>query len=359
MYLQNALLPLTSLLWATTSQALNITISQPDVAFAPSPLPPSHTQSDGNAFVSLFQSLGRTTVWTLISATPFSGSTWEPEGLIRLGPDRYIVSCGEYTSPTVKYPNSLIIIGTDRSAGAGFAHLVVFSSNGSRIADATLTAPGAVEYHTGGLDYDGEWIWATLAQYRPNSTATVIKIDPSTLESEEVLRYDDHLGGIVHDVDESSVTALNWGGRNATRFRLPGGCSHAPTQSPSPSQSTPRKIKTVRNPSYYVDYQDCKFRGHVAAYQGRAVMLCSGVATIGSTATGTFNLGGIAIVDVETMVPLDEVPITMTSELGVPVTQNPVDVAVVDGKLRLYWLPDQHNSTLYVYEAQPDSPYEY
>jgi hypothetical protein len=49
----------------------------------------------------------------------------------------------------------------------------------------------------------------------------------------------------------------------------------------------------------------------------------------------------------------------MRSMLGVPITQNPVDVAMVDGKLRLYWLPDQHNSTLYVYEAQPQSPYEY
>jgi hypothetical protein len=83
-------------------------------------------------------------------------------------------------------------------------------------------------------------------------------------------------------------------------------------------------------------------------------MLCSGVATI-----STYNLGGIAIVDLETMLPLAEVPVTMTSELGFAITENPVDVAVVDGKLRLYWLPDQHNSTLYVYEAVSDSPYEY
>lgn len=80
-------------------------------------------------------------------------------------------------------------------------------------------------------------------------------------------------------------------------------------------------------------------------------MLCSGVATI-----GTYNLGGIAIVDLQTLLP---VSITMRSELGVAITENPVDVAVVDRKLRLFWLPDQHNSTLYVYKAVTDSPYEY
>ncbi len=76
-------------------------------------------------------------------------------------------------------------------------------------------------------------------------------------------------------------------------------------------------------------------------------MFCGGVATIGSS----FNLGGIALVDLETMQPLWEVPIAMTSDLGVSMTQNPIDIAVVDSKLRIYCLPDQHNSTLYIYEA--------
>lgn len=87
-------------------------------------------------------------------------------------------------------------------------------------------------------------------------------------------------------------------------------------------------------------------------------MLCGGVATIG-TGSSEYNLGGIAIVDVETMIPLDEIPITLTSSLGSSLTQNPIDASVEDGKLRLYLLPDQHKSTLYIIEAQPDSPYEY
>jgi hypothetical protein len=49
----------------------------------------------------------------------------------------------------------------------------------------------------------------------------------------------------------------------------------------------------------------------------------------------------------------------MTSGLGVAITEDPFDVDVVEGKLRLYLMPERHNSMLYVYEAQPNSPYEY
>lgn len=335
------------------TSALNITISQPNVPLVPSPLPPSHAQSDGNEIVSLFQNLGRSTVWKSIANVSFEGNTYEPEGMVRLGPDRYIVSAGEYTQATVSY--NATINGTDRTAGAGFAHLIVFNGNGSRIADATLTAQGAIEYHNGGIDYDGEYIWATIAQYRPNTTAHIARVTPQTLEPETILEYNDHLGGIVHDVQTNRISALNWGSRNESTWDLNQLDECAANASTS---GFTRPNRVVRNPSYFVDYQDCKFLGHAELYGHRPVMLCSGVATIGSGATA-FNLGGIAIVDVETMLPLAEVPIAMTSAKGVPVTENPVDASVENGRLRLYWLPDQHNSTLYIYEAEPDSPYEF
>jgi hypothetical protein len=79
-------------------------------------------------------------------------------------------------------------------------------------------------------------------------------------------------------------------------------------------------------------------------------MLCGGVATI-QHASSSFNLGGLALVDIRTMLPLWEVPIELLSDLGTPMTGNPIDAAVVDGKLRIYAVPDQHNSILYVYEA--------
>ncbi|KAK5678802.1 hypothetical protein LTS10_008457 [Elasticomyces elasticus] len=267
--------------------ALNITVYQPDVPLVPSPLPPSHAQSDGDEIISLFQTLGRNTIWKSIANISFEGDTYEPEGMVRLvsgDVERFIVSAGEYTAPTVHYNETTN--GTDRSPGAGFAHLVVFDGNGSRIADATLTPEGALEYHNGGIDFDGQHIWCTIAQYRPNTTAYVARVDPTTMNPRTMLHIKDHQGSIVHDVKTNNIYTLNWGSR-------------------------------------------------------------------------IFNLGGIALVDANTMFALAEVPVQMTSFTGYPVTQNPVEVAVVDGKLRLYFMPDQHNSTLFVYEAEPGSPFQF
>lgn len=337
--------------------ALNITVLQPNVSFVPSPLPAPFAASYCDAIASAFSNLGRTTQWNLLRAIPLQGDLWEPEGMIRIGSDRYVVSAGEYTSATVAYGKdangtSVIINGTDRSPGSGFAHLVVFDGNGTRIADATISELGAMEYHNGGIDYDGKYIWATIAQYRPNTTATLVRVDPSTLEPTPMYRIADHQGGVVHDTETKRLYTLNWGSRNASVFP-----SNPDNQAFNDNTWTlPSEVK--RNPSYFVDYQDCKFLGHPKLYDHRSTMICSGVATIGS-GNSSYNLGGIALVDTETMVPVAEVPIALSSQLGQRITQNPMDVDVVDGKLRLYWLPDQHNSTLYIYEAQPNSPFEY
>lgn len=320
-----------------TADVLNITLYQ-DVPLAPSVLPPSHAASDGEAIIELFQNLSRTTTWKSIANISFEGDTFEPEGLVRLGPDRFVVSSGEYTELTKKYPRP--INGTDRTPGKGFAHLMVYNGNGERIADATITNEDATEYHNGGIDYDGRSIWGTISQYRPNSTSYVYKADPFSLRPRTILRHNDHLGGIVHDTVSNSLTALNWGSQGALTWALsqivPDDCSIQKPQF------------MVRNPSYFVDYQDCKWMGQSKFYDGASVMLCSGVAAL----DGKYHLGGIALVDAKTMSPLAEVPVMLHSALGVRMTQNPMDVSVEDGKLRFYWLPDQRNSTLYVYEAE-------
>ncbi|KAJ5913103.1 hypothetical protein N7504_001986 [Penicillium tannophilum] len=337
------------------SFATNVTIIRPNDPFLPdNKLPPSHATSDGASIVHLFANLGRSTTWKLISKTHFEGDTGEPEGMVRVGDDRFFISSGQWTVATQKYTHP--INGTDRSPGAGFAHMLIYDSQGRLIANATLTPPGDIEYHTGGIDYDGRYIWDTLAQYRPNTTATIVRIDPLTLQKEALFRTHDHNGGIVHDTITDDIVTLNWGGRNATTWSMkdyPQGFAPLPAFTEAKS--------SVPDPSFFVDYQDCKFLGHhvlpsamSARFGGwnptRAIMFCGGVATIESSSS-SFNLGGIALVDLQTMLPLWEVPISLTSDLGTSMTQNPIDIAVVDGKLRIYCLPDQHNSTLYVYEA--------
>jgi hypothetical protein len=333
---------------AVVVHAGNITFSQPNTPIVPLPLPPPGAASHADQIVEKFNTLGRTTIFNLVKTVQLEGDTGEPEGMVNINEERYIISLGMYTTPTVSYGNNTIINGTDRTPGAGVGHLVVFDGEGNRIADLATSNVGDIEYHMGGIDYDGENVWATLAQYRPNSTATILKIDPQTLQASTVLQYNDHEGGIVHDPLTKRIATLNWGSRNTSIFDLTN------LEPAAGSEYTPA-IKVTQNPSFYVDYQDCKFLGHPEFYDYRAVMICSGVTAL----TANCTIGGIAIVDVNTMIPLSEVPLTMTSELGVAITENPFDVDIVDGNLRLYFAPDQHNTTVYIYEPVLDSPREY
>ncbi|KAF2094167.1 hypothetical protein NA57DRAFT_60802 [Rhizodiscina lignyota] len=341
----------------SVSAALNLTVFQHGVPFAPAKLPAPGAASHADEIAEAFANLGRSTIWKSIKNITFEGETFEPEGMVRIGSDRFFVSGTEEIVATASFNKT--INGTDRAPGVGFAHILVFDGEGKRIARATYSKPGDNEYHLGGIDYDGENVWGTIAQYRPNSTARVVTINPHTLEDTEVLTYNDHLGGIVHDTKTNDIYCLNWGARNASKFSLGhfGGYGYGKGHGSSGGFTKPQKV--TRNPSYFSDYQDCKFLGHPRMYDYRSTMLCSGLTTYAQGAITKFQLGGLAIVDTETMVPLDEVPITGLSALGVVLTENPMDVEVVDGKLRFYWLPDQHNSTMYVYEAEPMSPYEF
>ncbi|KAK6855438.1 hypothetical protein PG995_008970 [Apiospora arundinis] len=347
---------------------LSLNRHHPEIPLFPSPLPTPGASADTEEIIRQFQALSRSTKWRLVGKIPFEGDTFEPEGMVRLSSQgdsinnkdadnnntRYLVSSGEYIVPTEKYPDGVIINGTDRTAGAGLSHLLIYDGQGKRLGDAVLTSsfPGSVaeEYHLGGLDYDGRYLWATASQYRPNTTATLIRVDLSASSSlseelivEPLIRIRDHQGGVVHDVSTQTLLTLNWGSRAASLWDLR---RHTPPAAPFRSSfAQPRAV--VTNPSHYVDYQDCKSLGRPAVYGNRSVMMCSGVAELGPNMT----IGGLAIVDVQSMMPLAEVPITLTTELGAPMTKNPMDVALVGGRLRFFFLPNERNSTLYVYEA--------
>ncbi|KAK2055208.1 hypothetical protein LY76DRAFT_578603 [Colletotrichum caudatum] len=346
---------------AAEKKESNMTRPDPTIPLAPVPLPPSGASRNGGEIVRQLTGLTRSGMnggggssrLRFVKRVELEGELWEPEGIVRLAApagddndddgddderdERFWVSAGEYTVPTEKFPGGEWVGGTDRSAGAGFAHMVVFDGTGRRLADWVVSGEGDLEYHNGGLDYDGRHIWATLSQYRPNTTGTVVRVDPAGLTTEAVLQVGDHQGGIVHDVETGTLTTLNWGGRTARRWDLGKGNSF----------DEPER-ETV-NPSYWVDYQDCKSLGRVG---GRPLMLCSGIAT---PAPGV-EVGGLAVVDAEGMVPVWEAPFMERTGGGgggggVLMTKNPMDVALVRGRVRLYFAPEEGRSAVYVYEV--------
>ena len=124
---------------------LNITVPRPEVPFAPSPLPVPNPVSHADEIIAQFSQLSRSTSWNLVAKIPFEGELWEPEGIVRLGDDRYFVAANEYIVRTQRYPDGQWINGTDRTVGEGFGHIVVFDGEGKRIADATVSEKGSTE----------------------------------------------------------------------------------------------------------------------------------------------------------------------------------------------------------------------
>ncbi|KAK9455956.1 hypothetical protein V1511DRAFT_458297 [Dipodascopsis uninucleata] len=331
----------------------NVKVIQNGVPLIPVPPPAPGAASNMDTIINQFTQLGRSTVWNLVKTVHLEGDTGEPEGMVNLGEERFIISGGDYSVLTESY--GTIINGTDRTPGAGSGHLLIYDGEGRLIANATMTKAGSAMYHLGGIDYDGTHIWATPAQYRPNSTAQVVKIDIDTFSPQILFNIDDHEGGIVFDQIANKVYLQNWGSRNMSIFSLE---DLLPLETEVSGALVPNYHKSINkfpNPSFYIDYQDCKWLGRSARYEFRPLMMCSGV----NKYTTTNVLGGLAIIDCLTGIPLYEVPITLQSELDVVVTMNPFDIDVVDGRIRVYFAPDQHNTTIYMYEPLVDSPYEF
>lgn len=280
-----------------------------------------------------FRRLTRASQWRQTAGTRLKFDTHHPQGLVRIGECFYLSSV-EVTVPTRRYSEPKD--GLDRDEGQGRGHLFKFDREGNLLADILL-GEGSI-YHPGGIDYDGKHIWVPVAEYRPNSRSIIYRIDPEKLKSEEVFRFTDHIGGIVHDTADNSLHGVSWGSRWFYRWKINRNGVVIDAGAP------PAKLRRL-NPSFYIDYQDCK-------YLGNGEMLCSGLGTYQTAGpAGRFALGGLELVDLKKDRQVHQIPIEQRTGSGLPMTQNPFWIEPAGKGLRAYFLPEDRNSTLYVFEV--------
>lgn len=277
--------------------------------------------------------LTRGTQWKQVAAIPIGFDTQHPQGMVKIGDDFYVTSV-EIRKATTRYPQ--LQDGFDRDAGEGAGHLFKFDKSGKLLADLPL-GEGSV-YHPGGIDYDGRYIWVPVSEYRPNSRAIVYRVDPATMKATEILRYGDHVGGIVHNTDDNTLHGVSWGSRRFYRFTLD-------DQGRATNANVPSAELRKPNRAGYIDYQDCK-------YLGRREMLCSGLNFYQMKKDGPrFALGGFEIVNLATDQAVSQIPIELWTESGLPMTYNPFWIEPTATGLRAYFMPEDNQSTLYIYEA--------
>lgn len=285
------------------------------------------------ALNNLIPKLTRGSQWQQKAAVTLQFPTFHPQGMLKIG-DAFFVSSVDIRKPTTRYPS--LQDGYDRDTGEGAGHLFKFDADGKLLADLTL-GEGTI-YHPGGIDFDGQFIWVPVAEYRPNSQSIIYKVDPATMKATEVFRFKDHIGGIVHNTDDKSLHGVSWGSRRFYKWPLD-------AEGKVTNAATPPEQLRVINPALYIDYQDCHFIG-------MSRMLCSGLNNYKATADGpVFRLGGLEIVDLRDNRPVFQVPVELWSPSGLPMTQNPFWVEPNGEGVRAYFMPDDDKSTLFVYEA--------
>lgn len=281
-----------------------------------------------------FKKLSRSSKWEQIAVLPLNFPSGHPQGMVRVGEFLYI-STVEIIKPTTRYPE--LRDGYDRDTGEGIGYLYKVDAHGNLVAKVAL-GEGAM-YHPGGIDYDGEYIWVPAAEYRPNSASIIYRVDPVSLKPEKMFEYKDHIGGIIHDTDNSALHAVSWGSRRFYRWPIDSAGKIRGTD-------TPRNQLMILNPEFYIDYQDCH-------YIGNAEMLCSGLSSYKYNDV-TFRLGAIEIVNLRTNSPVHQVPVELWSpKSGRPMTQNPFWMEEKAGIITAYFIPDDDDSTLYVYKVTP------
>ncbi len=270
----------------------------------------------------------RTTTWDLVSRTTLDFDAFHPQGFALVG-DRIFMSSVEILEPPVKYPSP--VGGYDRSTGRGVGHVFVMTREGRLIKD--IVVGEGTMYHPGGIDFDGESVWAPVAEYRPNSKSVVYRIDPDSLKVREAFRYDDHVGGVVRDQDSGLVHGVSWGSRRLYAWRPDG-----------------QLVERTANPDHMLDYQDC-------AFSGAATQVCTGVTGLPTATGGSYELGGFALTSLRDDRVLHEVPFPRFSTAGHVATRNPVAFEQDGDTLRMFAAPDDSGEAagteLLVYEARP------
>ena len=215
-----------------------------------SPRAPHH---DG-ALARDFAAVDRDTAWTQVDKLKLNFPTYHTEGLA-ITPKHLFLSAVQIIEPTQKYPTP--VGGYDRTAGKGIGHLFVMDRQGHLQKDITL-GEGDM-YHPGGISYDGTNVWVPVAQYRPDSSAIIYRVDADSLAVHKQFQVDDHIGGIVRDKTNGHLVGNNWGSRRFYEWTAGG-----------------KQVRSWKNNSFFTDYQDCQ-------YAASAKMICGGVTNLPQT----------------------------------------------------------------------------
>lgn len=269
-----------------------------------------------SALEDRIQSLTRDSRAQITKSVALDFNTHHTQGMTRVGDSFFLTA----------------VQAIDRANGIGKGFLFKFDPQG-KIQQEIQLGEGPM-YHPGGIDYDGKHIWVSVAEYRPNSRSIIYRVNPKSLKAEEVFRFDDHLGGIVST--RTALIGMSWGSRKLYRWKIARDGSVKNVAAP----------EMRLNSSHYIDYQDGQW------IPGTDYLVFGGVASfkLDQKRDGSAAVGGIALVDATTLMPLFELPLPVYSERGRIMNQNPFYVETSEKGIQIRFIPDDSQSKMYTVE---------
>ena len=110
------------------------------------------------------------------------------------------------------------ISSVDRQAKKGYVyHLDRATAKVTHTRELTF----GKQFHPGGIELTSEALCVPVAEYRPRSTTTIVKLDPTTLATRASFTVEDHIGCIAR-VGGGELLAANWDARIFYRLSLTG-----------------------------------------------------------------------------------------------------------------------------------------
>lgn len=276
--------------------------------------------------------LHKNSKWEPVETIKLDFKTFHTQGMVKID-DHFYLSAVEVIESTETYAETDAIddFSITRTAGKGRGWLFKFSNSGKLVSKLELTNGDA--YHPGGIDFDGTHIWVPVGEYRPNSKSNIYKIDPLKMTAKLIFSVDDHIGNMVYNPVTENFHGSSWGGCRLYQWKLD-------------EKSEKVSQRWQKNPSHYIDYQDCH-------YAGAGMMLCGGVQTY-RTPDGKFSFGGIELVDIsadQVSVRL-QLPITNYLPNGLVLSHNPFWAEVQNNKMRFYFMPEKNGQAdLHVFDV--------
>jgi hypothetical protein len=268
---------------------------------------------DSDPVVSKLLSTTDSSEWEYVDSLTLDLETDHPQGLLRLGDDRYFLSSVRFTRSDTGSPDLSI-------EGQGF--LIELERDGHVVRQRRrLTLGAGLVYHPGGLATDGTNVYVPVSEYRPDSQCYIYKVDAETLEVVgEPVRFPDHVGALSIDAQRKRIFGMSWGARKIYVWNFDW-----------------QLLYMNYNPVQNVDYQDIDF-------VGGNVLACSGFSNF-ELGGEKIDVGGIDLIDATTWLPVHRIMVTTRTHTGRLLCHNAFTHRLVYPDLLMAFVPDDDEAS--------------